>query len=79
MPKEAIWATFDMLMLIIGIIIIVTILVLDLLFCKMYEGGFCVVRWTFTSICGFMYDTAWWPPTKLFIGGICKMVELIPI
>jgi hypothetical protein len=78
MSGEHIWAVHDIIIIIVGILVIVTLIVLDILFCN-YFGGFCALRWTLNLFGTMIYNGVTNLFLKAFIWGVMRAVDLIPL
>lgn len=79
MPAEHVFSIYDWIVILIALLLCVTIIILDFLFCSYYSGGICPVRWFFTLIGTFIYDNVANPAAKLIIYGVVRLADLIPL
>lgn len=76
--SEAVWSVHDFIILIICIIVIIGLIVIDFLFCTIFNG-FCILRWWLN----FLITSAYNSTSNLFLKGILygllRAVDLIPL
>ena len=78
MPQEHIWSLYEIIKIVIGILVVVGLIVLDIVFCN-YFKGFCVFRWTLQYLGSAVYSSVSNPFAKLFILGLMRGIDLIPL
>lgn len=79
MAEHPIWGFFDIFWVIVGIVIVLSVIVIDFFFCNSYHG-FCIFKWAWNAmLCTPLTNSAWWPPTKALVMTLCKVGDFIPL